>query len=423
MPNFSKKERLIASLLSVTPGLKNFIKKTYIYVNAVVYRRGYRFKILDERIHEIKIPYGNESESFFGYYDKSPIGKNLVIGHLTSFPTLNLPSPDASISIAVTDIFNGQIDIIGESNSYTWQQGARTQWLDDDKLIFNVFDGAQYGAKVYSISSRKIVKTFPLPIQDTYKTDFFLSLNYQRIMRLRPDYGYRNLPLLSDDEMRDLQNDGIWKVEYDTGKSELLFSLQDIIAIGYKDIFDNCLHKVNHIMINDSGTGFIFIHRFYQGKRRLDRLVYSDFNSLRVLADDEMVSHCCWVDDNTVLGYLRHKGSDGYYYCDIKSGTITPCDAMTELQIGDGHPSCCGDWIAFDSYPDKSRMQHLYLYNRKTNSIVPLLQLYQSVKYMGECRCDLHPRLSSDARFVFFDSVYSGKRALCYIDVSKITCK
>ena len=40
--------------------------------------------------------------------------------------------------------------------------------------------------------------------------------------------------------------------------------------------------------------------------------------------------------------------------------------------------------------------------------------------YKGQTRCDLHPRFSADGRKVFFDSVYSGKRRLCFVDVSNI---
>lgn len=220
--------------------------------------------------------------------------------------------------------------------------------------------------------------------------------------------------------MRELMCDGIWRVDYESGKGMMLHNLESIVSCQPKAIFASCLHKVNHLMIKPNGKGFIFIHRWYKGKRRFDRLIYSDFKTLRVLADDEMVSHMCWVDDNTVFGYLRHEGKDGFYFININTGKFTLCQKMTELAMGDGHPTVYREWIAFDTYPDKSRMQHLYLYNVKTSELFPLLELYHGLKYTGECRCDLHPRFSSDGKYVFFDTVYSGKRTLCYIDISRI---
>lgn len=141
---------------------------------------------------------------------------------------------------------------------------------------------------------------------------------------------------------------------------------------------------------------------------------------MKVLADDKMVSHMCWIDPNTVFGFLRHEGKDGFYYIDINTGEYRECAALTSLGNGDGHPSCHGEWITVDTYPDKSRMQHLYLYNRNTDKIYNLLEVFQGIKYQGESRCDLHPRFSPDGRRIYFDTVYEGSRRLAYIDIASI---
>ena len=422
MAYFSKKERFIASLLSATPGLKQFIKKVYIGLNAVVYRKSYTFQILSDRITKIENPLSDYlEESFWGYYDKCPLnGKGILLTHLSNRNTQRKPSSEEVISIVAIDLNNGNKIDIGTSSAYNWQQGSRTQWLNDDELIYNDFRDGSYKAVVYSLNEHRELNVFDYPVQDSYHTDYFLSVNYRRIMYLRPDYGYRNIQLPTLGGMQELSHDGIWRIDYKSGKSVLLYSLQDIVDCEPKDLFGSCLHKVNHVMINKSGSGFVFIHRFYQGKRRFDRLMFSDFKSLKVLVDDEMVSHCCWVDDRTIFGYFRYQSKNGYYYCDIQTGIITPCLTMTNLNLGDGHPSCYGDWVVFDSYPDKSRMQHLLLYNKKRDEIFPLLEVYQSVDYMGECRCDLHPRFSQDGRFIFFDTVFTGKRTQCYIDLKSL---
>jgi Tol biopolymer transport system component len=88
------------------------------------------------------------------------------------------------------------------------------------------------------------------------------------------------------------------------------------------------------------------------------------------------------------------------------------------LHTGDGHPSFNGRFVAFDTYPDKSRMQKLYLYDIAENIVIPVVELFQNIKYKNETRCDLHPRFSNDGRLLFFDSVYSGQRTLNYIDLT-----
>jgi len=419
MTKYSTKERLIASLLSYTPKLKQIVKSAYININALVYRKRYKSRLLFSGLSDIEIINFNDEETFFGYYDKSPLNGEWVIFHKASFSTKQLPDPRFFLKIMIANLRTKETIVVGDSSSYTWQQGARTQWISSDLLMYNDFREGHYVSVVYSISQKKEIKQFDLPVQDGFGTDYFLSINYRRIMNLRPDYGYRNLPLMSDNEMEDLRNDGIWKINYESGGHILLHSLQDIIACGYKPFFDKCQHKINHVMISPDGKGFIFIHRFYLEARRFDRLMYSDFRSLRVLSDNEMVSHCCWMGIDTIFGYLRHNNINGFYNCSL-TGEIVLCKEVTDLGVGDGHPSCWKDWIVFDTYPDKSRMQQLMLYNIRTRKIISLLEVYQSTQYKNQTRCDLHPRFSENGQLVFFDSVYSGKRKLCYVNVSEI---
>ncbi len=417
MAEFGAKERMVASLLSSFPTVKRAVKWLYVKLNAVIYKKNYVEKICDNRVSEINHVVANGGETFFGYYDK-PCSKNgNILFHCTlSRPTKKRPSADTSIDIIVKTK-NGENIKIGQTSSYNWQQGARSQWLDDDKIIFNCVVGNHYGAKVYSLKERKITAEFDMPVQDSYKCDYFLSINYRRIMKLRADYGYRNLPPLSDEEMKELSNDGIFRVDFNTRKAVLVHSLKDIAGLDAKPIFDDCFHVVNHVMISPDGKGFIFIHRYYLGKRRFDRLIYSDFKQMKVLVDEGMVSHCCWIDDSKILGYFKHGGKDAFYYCNITDGVITCNHAMSQMGYGDGHPSCHDNLIVFDTYPDRSRMQHLFLYDSKADTVNHLLEVYQSTAYMNECRCDLHPRFSDDGKRIFFDTVYNGKRQLCYINI------
>lgn len=422
MASFSKKERFIASLLSATPGLKNLIKDIYVRFNALCYRKPYTSRILLPQlsIHNIA-PVNNEEETFFGYYDKSPMNKDgWILFHEATRPTDSIPSIFSPVHLILFNIPTKEYHLIGTSSSYNWQQGTRAQWLNENELLYNDFRKGHYVAVLYSIKEKKELSYFDYPVQDAFRTKYFLSLNYERIMYLRPDYGYRNLPLLSLTEMKDLEHDGIWQINYEDGKGTLIHSLKEIVEYKSKEIFSSCLHKVNHIMIRPDGKGFIFIHRYYLGKRRFDRLMYSDFKSLQILADDEMVSHCCWLNDESIFGYLRFNGKNGFYRYSLNNKKMILCSKPTEYNMGDGHPSCWKDWIIFDSYPDKSRMQQLTLYNWKTDELIPLLEVFQSIHYKGQTRCDLHPRFSTDGEKVFFDSVYMGKRRLCYVNVGSI---
>lgn len=69
---------------------------------------------------------------------------------------------------------------------------------------------------------------------------------------------------------------------------------------------------------------------------------------------------------------------------------------MTE----NGHCSYLPDkhWILNDTYPDRQRLQHPYLYNVETGRRYPLGHFRSAPQYTGEWRCDTHPRFSPDGR-------------------------
>lgn len=151
---YSPWERFIASLLSSSPLLKKFIKSIYIRLNAIVYKKNYNYKILCDKIDSINMVSNDNQETFFGYYDKSSINKvGLILSQTTNRQTHLKPSAHIPIQLFVKDISNGDVIKIGETFAYTWQQGARCQWISNDEVIYNVFQDNQYKAVVYSLGS------------------------------------------------------------------------------------------------------------------------------------------------------------------------------------------------------------------------------------------------------------------------------
>lgn len=416
MAGFGAKERFVAKMLSAFPGVKQTVKKIYIQANALVYKKGYIEKVYWGE-SSIDQPWKGSEESFFGYYDKSPENsRGDVLVHLTDYNTRNTPSAEHSIKIGVV-YKNGTQEIIGETSSYNWQQGARAMWLNDDLVVYNVYEDGGYKAKVFSVGEKKVVKVFDQPVQEARGTDYYLSINYRRIMAVRPDYGYRNMLPLSVEELNAFDDAGIIKVDYPTGKETGLISMDEIVKVNPKAVFESCIHVVNHLMLSPEATGLVFVHRFYEGKRRHDRLMYYDFKELKCVLDNDMVSHYCWLDEEHLFCYVRVGSTDGFYTINVKTGETKPCEALNRLHNGDGHPSYDNGRIVVDTYPDKSRMQHLMVLDVKTQEVKEVVEVYQSVKYMNETRCDMHPRLVDNGNTVYFDSVYNGKRQLCKFEL------
>lgn len=365
-------------------------------------------------------------ESYFGYYDKIPMNNNsLLLINVSSGKTNKLMNNNEKNYLLLLDLKKEEDNVLDKIkvSAYNWQQGSRAEWLSDDLFIFNDFCNEKYISNVYSVIKKSVIKKFDYPVQDSYKLEYFLSINYRRLQRLNPEYGYYNLEMMSDDELNDLENDGIWKIDYISGNSELLLSIRDVLNFyPNKYCINKAFHAVNHIMISPNGKYFIFIHRFYVLNERFDRLILSDKYGglISVLADNKTVSHCCWVDDNTVLGYIKGNDNiDSFYLIDIISGKRVKLNFSSNYLYGDGHPSLCGDFIVSDSYPNKYWFQYLYIFNPKNTSKIDVLgRFLYSIKYQKECRCDLHPRAMPSKGYVFFDSTCEGKRKMYYIDIN-----
>jgi Tol biopolymer transport system component len=79
-------------------------------------------------------------------------------------------------------------------------------------------------------------------------------------------------------------------------------------------------------------------------------------------------------------------------------------------------------WILNDTYPDKQRQQHVYLYEVASGKRHALGDFLSPPQYTGEWRVDTHPRFSPDGRKVAIDSPHTGEgRQLFVIDIAGIT--
>lgn len=415
---YSRAERWMANMVERFPNIKRKVKKGYQRLNFSLHKRNYTYQSAYP-LHTIPL----ESETFFGYYDKSPLSQDgrYILFHEAIQATNLLPDPNQKINVCVFDKQTEKVIFRLPTFSYNWQQGARAQWLNEKKFVFNEYDQKlrQYQATVFNLMNNQ-KDTIPYPVYDCFKDHYALSLNFKRLMALRPDYGYRNETRMADSELKNIEDDGIFYMDLSTGESKLLVSLSNISQINSTPGMDNALHKVNHIMIAPDGGHFIFLHRYFIKGRRFDRLFVADRNgsNLKILADDDMVSHCCWLDNNHIAGYLRDKiWGDRYYRINIFSGKKMIIGKDKIDRYGDGHPSIFNQYMVFDTYPDKARMKHLFLYNMQTAQLKELGEFYESLVFYGESRCDLHPRFSYDGKFIFFDSVHEGARKLYWIKI------
>jgi len=268
-------------------------------------------------------------------------------------------------------------------------------------------------------------RSFDWPIQAVHPHGTHaLSLNYLRLGRVQPEYGY---DVVADNFSAELpvDQDGLWRVDLQSGASGLLVSLQDLEEHAPRADMGEAEHQVNHAVYSPSGKRIVFMHRWLGRLGKFSRLfcAASDGSDLRLLLDHRMVSHYAWRDDNRLLVWARApEHGDRYYVIDVTTGRRDVCCAGALDRFGDGHPSFSpdGHWIVTDSYPDRARMRRLLLCRHATGEVIEAGAFHSPWAFDGAARCDLHPRWSPDGRSVSIDSAHEGVRRTYAVDVSRL---
>ena len=315
-----------------------------------------------------------------------------------------------------------QNQVIKISSVHAWnvQQGCMAQWLGPDfrtRIIFNDFRDGRYCSVIFNIRDMKIEKILPKPIYDVaVDGSYALSLDFSRLHRLRPGYGYSNLPDSTRDNLCP-DKTCIWKLDLKTSSVTELLKYRDLADFQPDITMKGAVHKVNHLMIRPDGKRFMLLHRWFLNGKKHTRLVTADQNGkdLYNLSDDVFVSHCFWKNNQEILSFLRKAQTGDHYYL-MRDQTQQYHMLWPQLNT-DGHCSYSPDrtLVVTDTYPNRKRIASVYLCIEKGNRSVRLARVFSPFRYDNDCRCDLHPRWNRAGNKICIDSTHEGKRALYVI--------
>jgi len=367
---------------------------------------------------------------WFGYYDKlefDPTGR-YVLGNEVEFEGRS-PRAEDTIRVGMVDLQDNDrwIDL-GESRAWNWQQGCMLQWVPGSKtdVIWNDRVDGEFVSHIVNVKTAR-KRTIPSPVYTLATSGRWgIACDFRRLNDVRPGYGYAGV--VDPNREKLIPEDvGIWKVDLESGKRELLISVADAAAIPYPGGYsENAKHWFNHLLIAPDDRRFIFLHR-WRGKKEgagfSTRMftANSSGKDLHVLDPYGKTSHFVWRDAASVLAWAWHpsKGDRFYLYQDrttqvevVGEGVMTVNGHCTYL------PKRGNRWVLNDTYPDKERKQNVYVFDTTTGERKPLGSLVAPKEYTGEWRCDTHPRSSPDGRSVVVDSAHAGGRQMYLFDVN-----
>ncbi len=365
---------------------------------------------------------------FFGYYDKTPWDKTgrYLLANEVGFIDRQ-PTPGEALTVGMVDLKDGDRYVpFDTTTAWGWQQGTMLQWLGsaaDREVIYNSTADGKSVSIVRDVHSGK-TRTLPLPVYglDPAGTQA-VTLDFSRLHRLRPGYGYQGVPERFADETAP-DGLGIWHMDLATGKNALVVTLKQLAGYKPDGRFAGALHWVNHLTFNPSGTRFVFLHRWRVTEKAFTTRLFSakpDGSDLRLHLDDGMVSHFDWRDDHTLLAWARTK-KDGlkFYLVDTDGGDPKP--AFADVTDRDGHCSYSPDrkWVLNDTYPDKGDFRHLMLLKVASGRRFDLNKFHSPPALTGPFRCDLHPRWDRTGTKLCVDSAHEPTRQVYVLDAAEV---
>jgi len=364
---------------------------------------------------------------FFGYYDKDqwdPSGR-YILALETRFAD-RPPGPDDYATVGLIDLEKpDKFEPLARTRAWNWQQGAMLQWLpgtSERLVIYNDRIEETFVSIILDIDRGKR-RELPRPIYALSRDGkLALSLNFSRVHRLRPGYGYAGIPDPGERKNHP-DDDGIFLMDLETGESRLIISLQQIASLEPDETMKGFGHWFNHLLFNTDSSRFIFLHRWQKPDGWWWTRMFTanrDGSDIYCVASDGMVSHFDWKDSKYILAWARrHPIGDRYFLFEDRSRNA---EVVGEgILTTDGHCTFSPDrnWILTDTSPEKD-MRALLLYRPADDLLVEIGRFYSPEHLQGEIRCDLHPRWSRDGKEVCIDSAHEGARQIYLFDVSRI---
>ena len=378
---------------------------------------------------------------WFGYYDKLEFdpSNRFVLSNQVDFEH-RTPRPDDVIRVGMVDTHERDRWIeLGTSSAWGWQQGCMLQWRpgSESEVIWNDREKDQYVSRIMDVKTRQ-VRTLPRPVY-TLSPDgrFAITADFARIQRMRPGYGYVGLEGQFPQE-RAPEESGVWKMDLETGRSELIFSLADAARVDYQgQSLADKWNYFNHLLVNPDSSRFIVLHRWRESSgsgpdaqptgRFTTRMftVAMDGSERYILDPSGHTSHFIWRDPQHVCAWTKPEGSSAAFYLfrdqseDVK---VVGEGVMTRNGHNTYVPQTDNEWILNDTYPDRqTRNQNPYLFHVPSGRKVELGGFHSPPEYTGEWRCDTHPRSSNDGKTVAIDSPHTGSgRQVHLIDISAV---
>jgi len=358
---------------------------------------------------------------FFGYIGQcrtipwNESGRYILGLEIDSIHRMPYPGEAAKVFIIDTRKDNKLI-YLDETFAWNHQQGTMFYWnprAAKTQFFFNDRDlktGDVYTV-LYDIKKNKRIKEYRYEHAGVgnggvaWDGSFFMGINYGRLARLRPVTGYPDALDWSADELAP-ENDGIFKIDIETGKKELLVSyrqMEDEIK-KHDDKFKNTGLFINHTLLNREGNRLYFFARegWLKGKNRTNVAFSVHLDGTKLTRHEQHIGgHPEWAEGSLLIG---RQGKKQIYY-DIDTKKVVKQIGTPEIfpnPEGDIALSPDGNWFV-NGYK-KGSENYYTVYRLSDDQYVKSEGIYKG-DFTGNIRIDPAPRWNRTNKLILIPGI------------------
>lgn len=397
------------------------------------------------------------------FYDVCPLSPSERYLAVTKFPyQQKTPMWGDEAEICLIDLEEETIETVYSTKGWAFQLGANVQWgtksdrylyandIIDEKPVCVRIDLETDEVKAYSGAKYDIS-----PDEKYILSPNLLTMNIHQFGYAVPDRIHGKPSAFSK---LDMPNEGLWKTDLESNKTELLVSLPEFVekvegSPEDKEYYDKSVNYLFHSKINKQGTRIMQVFRGLVGNKGRDASLFTmnpDGTDLKQCLSRNHWNqksifggggnHPNWHPDgeHIIMNCIpRRLGYEHMHICQFKYDG-SDFKILSKQHYGSGHPSINKDstFLIADTYPKQKYIPSpkgelpIRLIDLKTDQEQMICSIgtnvgnnwkaYKKGETGSHYKFDPHPVWSRDYKKVVFNGAPNGRRQVYMADLSDL---
>ncbi len=364
-----------------------------------------------------QITKSSKEHLFASYYGINSFSRNQrYVTVLETDVKFRIPNENEPATLGLVDLETNEFKPVTQTRAWNFQQGCMAHWLatdPDNLVIFNDFRDGRFVSVIINVHTGEELKVIPHPISAVSPNGKeAVSINFARLRRTRPDYGYGGDGQDARLDVPFPEDDGIFLVDLETGDANLIVSIAHLKEL-VPEVPEDGIEYFNHTLISRGGSKIFWLARATPQRNTTAFTVNTDGSNLRACFSEGWGgSHFDWLSDDELMVTAAYEAKQ-YGHILFTVGQKDYRRLGNGLLDYDGHGTFSpdGKWLVTDTYPSRGmREQKIYLMDMETEAVLPIGRFRQPDEFHSGWRCDIHCRWSPNGDLIGFNSTHSGSR-------------